>query len=62
MPMNLRAKLVPIAIIVAAGLPVPSGSALHAQVIRCYDVVCTRDAQGVLRCVEKPAPCPPDVT
>jgi hypothetical protein len=35
---------------------------LQAQVIRCYDVVCVTDAQGVVRCIEKPVICPPDVT
>ena len=33
---------------------------LEAQVIRCYDVVCTEDSKGVLRCVEKPTTCPPE--
>jgi hypothetical protein len=32
---------------------------LLAQVIRCYDVVCVEDADGKLRCVEKPVTCPP---
>jgi hypothetical protein len=34
-------------------------SALSAQVFRCYDVVCTEGADGVVRCVEKLVPCPP---
>lgn len=33
---------------------------LEGQVIRCYDVVCTRDsATGIVRCVEKLTVCPP---
>lgn len=43
---------------VVPGRPQP----LQAQVIRCYDVVCTEDAEGVLRCVEKPVACPPNMT
>jgi len=44
--------------VLASARPEP----LEAQVIRCYDVVCTVDANGVVRCVERPTPCPPDVT
>jgi hypothetical protein len=40
----------------AAGRP----HSLLAQVIRCYDVVCVKDADGKLRCVEKLVTCPPE--
>lgn len=37
------------------GRPLP----LEAQVIRCYDVICTTDAKtGIVRCVEKLTVCP----
>jgi hypothetical protein len=35
---------------------------LSAQVLRCWDVVCTVDAKGTMSCVETPRPCPPTVT
>ncbi len=37
------------------GRPLP----LEAQIIRCYDVICTEDVKtGIVRCVEKLTPCP----
>lgn len=40
---------------VLPGRPLP----LEAQVIRCYDVTCTKDEKtGVIRCVEKLTICP----
>lgn len=35
---------------------------LSAQVLRCWDVVCTVDSKGTMSCVETPKPCPPTVT
>jgi hypothetical protein len=54
-------------LVVLAGLAAIAGaaafpgrpSALVAQVLRCYDVVCTEGADGKVRCVEKLVPCPP---
>ena len=31
---------------------------LSAQVVRCWDVVCTIDGDGTMHCVETPKPCP----
>lgn len=35
---------------------------LTAQVLRCWDVVCTIDSDGNMHCVETPKPCPQEVT
>jgi hypothetical protein len=62
--MNLSKRIViaAAAAVIAAGALPGRPSPLEAQVLRCYDVVCTEDVNGVLRCVEKPTACPPRVT
>jgi hypothetical protein len=45
---------------VGAGLHAPR--VLSAQEVRCWDVVCTVDIKGNMSCVEKPKPCPVEIT
>lgn len=47
-----------LAAFVAAGAALHGAPALSAQVIRCWDVVCTVDGKGNMSCVEIPKPCP----
>lgn len=53
------AVLAGVAAIAGAAASASRPSGLSAQVFRCYDVVCTEGADGVVRCVEKLVPCPP---
>lgn len=55
-----KSKLV--LILLAAAVTAQTGlrdaEVLSAQVLRCWDVVCTVDGKGNMSCVEKPVPCP----
>lgn len=59
-----RSKLVLILLAAAgaAGAGLHGTEVLSAQVIRCWDVVCTIDDRGNMNCVEKPKPCPEEIT
>lgn len=57
-----RLILLPLATAAAAGAGLHGTQVLNAQVIRCWDVVCTVDGKGNMSCVETPKPCPTEVT
>lgn len=48
--------------IAAVGGGVHGTEVLSAQVVRCWDVVCTVGGNGSMNCVEVPKPCPQEVT
>jgi hypothetical protein len=57
-----KLTLVLLGLSAAAGGGLRNPQVLSAQVVRCWDVVCTVDGKGIMNCVETPKPCPPTVT